>query len=160
MRPSNHAYLTVMRTTGIVLFLAIATVHTGCGNGPAMTSPSPVHHAAALARFLDPDSEFTTTDVRDAQGEILQFSTDGELVWTADGSRYPGYIADGRVITAGKIAGCYFYVRFGTRDGERRAYLTWSEPVTAERPATLLDVAVIGGVVVVHDTDIVVPEAR
>jgi hypothetical protein len=149
-----------MRTTGSVLVLAIAAVHAACGGGAGMTSPSAVS-AAPLARFNDPDSDLTTTDVRDAQDEIVQFTTAGELVWAADGSRFPGYIADGRVITADKICeGCYFYVRFGTRDGERRAYLSWAAPVTADHPATLLDVAVIGGVLVVHDTDLVVPEVR
>jgi len=150
-----------MRTTGIVLLLAIAAVHSACGGGGGMTSPSSVSRSTALARFLDPDSDFSTTDVRDAQGEIVQFNTAGELVWTADGSRFPGYIADGRVVTADRICGgCYFYVRFGNHDGERRAYLTWSAPVTANQPATLLDVAVVGGVLVVHDTDVVVPEAK
>ena len=150
-----------MRTTGIVLFLAIATVHAACGSGAGMTSPSPAPRTAALARFLDPDSDFATTDVRDAQNEIVQFNTAGELVWTGDGSRFPGYIADGRVITAGNICpGCYFYVRFGTQDGERRAYLTWSAPVTADRPATMLDVAIVGGVLVVQDTDVVVPDVQ
>jgi hypothetical protein len=150
-----------MRTTSIVLLLAIAAVHAACGGGAGLASPSPVPHAAALAWFSDPDSDFTTTDVRDAQDEMVQFNTAGELVWAADGSRHPGYIADGRVITAGNICtGCYFYVRFGTRDGTRRAYLTWAAPVTEDRPATLLDVAVIGGVVVVHDTDVALPEAR
>jgi hypothetical protein len=149
-----------MRTTRIVLVLAIAAVQAACGGSANMTSPSPVSPAAALARFSDPDSDVATTDVRDAQDEIVQFNTAGELVWT-DGSRYPGYIADGRVITAGNICtGCYFYVRFGTRDGVRRAYLTWAAPVTVDRPATLLDVAVMGGVLVVHDTDVVVPQTR
>jgi hypothetical protein len=148
-----------MRTTGIVLFAAIAAVHVACGGGPAMTSPSSVPRAAALARFLDPDSDFATTDVRDAQDEIVQFNTAGELVWPADGSRFPGYIADGRVVTANNTcAGCYFYVRFGTENGERRAYLTWSAAVTEDQPATLLDVAVVGGALVVQDTDVVVPK--
>jgi len=150
-----------MRTTEIVLILAIATVHTGCDRGPGMTSPSPVTRAAALARFVDPDSEFVTTDVRDAQDEIVQFNTAGELVWAADGARFPGYRADGHVIAAeGACTGCYFFVRFGTHDGERRAYLTWSEPVTAERPATLLDVSVVGGSLVVRNTEVELPEAR
>src|SRR5262245_48990349 len=149
-----------MRTTRIVLFAAIATVHAACGGSAGMTSPSPTPRAAPLARFLDPDSDFATTDVRDAQDEILQFNTAGELVWAADGSRFPGYIADGRVITADNVcAGCYFYVRFGTQNGERRAYLTWSAAIAADQRATLLDVAVVGGVVVVHDTDLVVPKA-
>ena len=150
-----------MRTQGIVLIMAIATVQSACGGTAGTTSPSPVPRAAALARFLDPDSDFATTDVRDAQDEIVQFNTAGELVWTADGSRFPGYIADGHVITANNIcAGCYFFVRFGTQNGERRAYLTWPTPVTADRPATRLDVAVTGGVLVVHDTDVVVPDAK
>jgi hypothetical protein len=147
-----------MRST-IVLFLAIATVYAACGGGPGMTAPSAVSGAAVPTRFLDPDSDFATTDVRDAQDEIVQFNTAGELVWTADGSRFAGYIADGRVITADHVcAGCYFYVRFGTHDGERRAYLTWSAPVTADRPATLLDLSVVGGVLVVHDTAALVPQ--
>jgi hypothetical protein len=149
-----------MRTTGIVPFVAIAAVHAACGGGLGMTSPSSVPHTAALARFLDPDSDFATTDVRDAQDEIVQFNTAGELVWPADGSRFPGYIADGRVITANNTcAGCYFYVRFATENGERRAYLTWTAAVTADRPATLLDVSVSGGVLVVQDTDVVLPTA-
>ena len=144
-----------------MLIMAITTVQSACGGAAGMTSASPVPRASALARFLDPDSDFVTTDVRDAQDEIVQFNTAGELVWTADGSRFPGYLADGRVITANNIcAGCYFYVRFGTRDGQRRAYLTWSTPVSADRPPTMLDVSIKGGVLVVSDTDVVVPDAR
>ena len=140
--------------------MAIAAVQLACSGGPGMTSPSPAPRTAGLARFLDPDSDFVTTDVRDAQDEIVQFNTAGELVWPADGSHFPGYIADGRVITADQTcAGCYFYVRFGTQNGERRAYLTGSVAVAAGQPATLLDVAVIGGDLVVHDTNVVVPKA-
>ena len=62
--------------------------------------------------------------------------------------------ADGRLIfIEGKICpeACAFEVRFGTRDGERRAYLTvdyvhWN-------PGTLVDVEVAGGALVVTETD-------
>lgn len=43
---------------------------------------------------------------------------------------------------------------FATRDGERRAYLTWSGDPPPGRPITILDVDVVDGQLVVADTDV------
>jgi hypothetical protein len=64
--------------------------------------------------------------------------------------------------TAGSVCpSCFFLIRFGTRDGERRAYLTWPDferHGRADHPApTILDIEVEGGRVVVTDTSVRVP---
>jgi hypothetical protein len=113
--------------------------------------------------FTDSATGFSTTDLRDVQEQIVQLSSMGDLIWTADGTRLPGYrvthpTADGKVLfVEGKICpeGCAFEVRFGTRDGERRAYLTvdyvhWN-------PGTLVDVEVAGGALVVTETGVYPP---
>jgi len=113
--------------------------------------------------FTDGATGFSTTDLHDAQDQILQLDSGGELIWTADGTRLPGYrvthpTMDGKVqFVEGQICpeGCAFEVRFGVRDGERRAYLTvdyihWN-------PGTLVDVEVAGGVLIVTATDVYPP---
>jgi hypothetical protein len=146
----------------------------GCGgSGPSTPSApgSPTQPSAAstpapngaLTVFTDPATGFSTTDLRDVQEQIVQLSSMGELIWTADGTRLAGYrvthpTADGRALfVEGKICldPCAFEVRFGTRDGERRAYLTvdhihWN-------PGTLVDVEVAGGSLIVTDTDVYPP---
>ena len=100
--------------------------------------------------FTDPATGFSTTDLRDVQEQILQLNSAGELDLDRRRHAAPGIprwppFADGRVaFIEGKICpeGCAFEVRFGTRDGERRAYLTvdhghWN-------PGTLVDVEVAG----------------
>jgi len=125
------------------------------------TRPSPASH---LTVFTDAATGFSTSDLRDAQEQILQLSTAGELIWTADGTRLPGfrtYVDAGQSPPASLIEGnmcpewCAFEIRFGTRDGERRAYLTvdyghWN-------PGTLVDVEVVGGAVVLTETGIYPP---
>ena len=71
----------------------------------------------------------------------------GELIWTADGTRLPGYRVSSWpyqdvYYIEGNICpqGCAFEVRFGTRDGERRAYLTVD--YGHDNPGTLVDVEV------------------
>ena len=51
--------------------------------------------------------------------------------------------------------GCAFEVRFGTKDGERRAYLT--ADYGHDNPGTLVDVEVSGSALVVTRTSIFVP---
>jgi hypothetical protein len=137
----------------------------GCGDsGPSNPSsastPAP---SGALTVFTDSATGFSTTDLRDSQEQILQLTTGGELVWAADGTRLPGYrvtyfTADGKVsFIEGKICPewCAFEVRFGTRGGEWRAYLTvdyghWN-------PGTLVDVEVAGGALVVTETELYPP---
>lgn len=123
---------------------AMLLVLAGCGGGARMTAPAPVPTSNELAVFTDRETGFSTSDVHDAQDQIVRFTTAGELVWVENSAHFPGYIADGVVITADRqCSGCYFLVRFGTVNGEKRAYLTFSADDTAENPATVLDMDVI-----------------
>ena len=51
-------------------------------------------------------------------------------------------------LPAGHVCECEFEVRFGTENGERRAYLTadWGH----DNPGTVVDLAVTGGTLVVR----------
>jgi hypothetical protein len=156
----------ISSTTVTVLFLASAAVLAACGSSP--TAPSPAAAtidtasangpAGALMRFTDRETGLATTDVRDAHDQVVQFNTAGELVWTMTGARFPGFLADGGVVTADHVcAGCYFLVRFSSMAGERRAYLTWSGDPAPDRPVTILNVNVVAGRLVVEDTDVTLP---
>ena len=146
-----------MRMTRTIFpLLAFTLEFAACGGG-GMASPSAIPPPTTFAVFLDRESGFSTTDVRDVHGQIVRFNTAGELVWS-DQMHFPGYLADGYVITADRIcAGRYFLVRFGTENGLEHAYLTWAGDTSDAHPATLLDVEVVDGRLVVADTDVTVP---
>jgi hypothetical protein len=79
-----------------------------------------------LWAFSQASSSFTTTDVYDAQEQMVRFTTAAELVWE-DGTRHPGYRVSttANTVDANKLChDCAFDIRFGTRSGEPRAYLT------------------------------------
>jgi len=98
--------------------------------------------------FSDPASSFTTSDVRDVQDQIVRFDTaSNSLIWAADGRTFSGYPVSGLFIRSDR----FFQVRFGTKDGERRAYFT--EAVAT----TLCDVEVVGGQLVITPTNVTVP---
>ena len=95
------------RSTVLSQFPAIALLTfavgglAGCGDsGPSAPSApgSPSQPSAAstpapkgeLTVFTDPATGFSTTDLRDVQEQIVQLSSIGELIWTADGTRLPG----------------------------------------------------------------------
>lgn len=79
-----------------------------------------------LVTFQDPNSDFSTSDVRDVEGDIVQFdATTGEMIWTADGQRFEDWQTDGNTLSDG-----FFTIRFGTEDGEQRAYFTETGPAT------------------------------
>ena len=92
--------------------------------------------------------------MHDVDEQILRFNSKGEIaIWIDGVTQFEGYIADGQVITADRVcAACYFFVRFGTRNGEPQAYLTWAGDDTDAHPATLLDVEVVAGRLVVAST--------
>ena len=144
------------KTQTIAVLLALAYGLAGCGAFTSPAGPSAAPSTALdFAVFVDRESGMSTVDVRDVHEQIVRFNTAGELVWTATGARFPGFLADGAVVTAGKVCPeCYFLVRFGTRDGERHPYLTWSGDPAPGRPVTILDVDVVGGQLVVLDTDV------
>jgi hypothetical protein len=96
---------------------------------------------------MDPGSGFSTMDVRDVQEQIVHFDTAGTLIWEADGSRFPGYPVSGNFITTSQR----FQVRFGFKDGERRAYFTETGP------ATICDIEVRSGQLSISPTSVTVP---
>ena len=107
---------------------------------------------------------FATSDLRDVQGQIVQLNSSGELIWAADGTRLPGYRTNSFLsgghrhqFIEGKICatGCAFEVRFGTEDGERRAYLTID--YIHDNPGTVVDVDVAGSALLVTQTDVYPP---
>ena len=118
---------------------------------------------STLIVFTEPGTRFSTSEVRDVQEQVLQLNTANELIWTADGTRLPGYQVErcncypGVSFIVGKICaeGCAFEVRFGTRNGERRAYLT--ADYGHDNPGTVVDVEVAGGALVVTRTSLFVP---
>jgi hypothetical protein len=109
------------------------------------TSPPPP--TLNLATFMDPMGGFSTTDVRDSEGEAVRFTMNGSLVWPPTGATFNGFPVSGNLI--GPTQG--FEIRFGTENGQRRAYFT-------ERgPGTICDIDVNNGVLNVSPTSQTVP---
>jgi hypothetical protein len=161
-----------MRISGAAILLVLALVTAGCSDPSSVpTAPSPVLPSASppsppqppqpaptqLVVFKDPATEFSTSDVRDVQDEIVRFNTADELIWTGDGTRFPEYIVDGNLIAYHHNADKFFQVRFGTKAGERRAYLTETDDRLGGAPATILDIEVVGGQLVITRTNVPVP---
>ncbi len=128
------------------------------------TPPGPVPGATTLASFTDSTTGFSTTDLRDAQDQILQMNLGGELIWLQDGTRLPGYrrqtythsggvwhYVDGAICAQG----CSFEIRFGSKGGEQGAYLTVD--YGHDNPGTLVDVEVSDGKLVVSQTTLYPP---
>ena len=142
MPVSSRRRSTVLSKFPAIALLEFALALVGCGDSGPSRRRRPVPCPSRRQRrpppereltvFTDAATGFLTTDLRDVQEQIVQLSSIGELIWTADGTRLPGYrvthpTADGKLFfIEGKICPeqCAFEVRFGTRDGERRAYLT------------------------------------
>ncbi len=105
---------------------------------------------ANLAKFEDPDSDFTTTEVRDIDGELMQFDTEtDELVWLAAGTRIANWRVEGTSLIFGNSP---FRARFGTEDGERRVYFT------EVSPPTICDLVVNNGSLSIFATSVEVPQ--
>jgi hypothetical protein len=111
--------------------------------------------------FKEPATGFSTTELRDAHDRIIQLTVGGDLVWTPDGTHIPGYAGPPDpyygpptyfISSKTPICGefCVFSVRFGSSNGERRAYLTVD--YGHSNPGTLVDVEVRNGAVVVTQT--------
>jgi hypothetical protein len=153
-----------MRVSGAIVILVIAQGLAGCDDAHSPpTAPSPSANQPgppSLIVFTDSASGFSTTDLRDAEDEIVQINTTGELILIAQHARLFGYRVTKNVeyLIEGKICpqGCAFAVRFGIKGGERRAYLTVD--YGHENPGTLVDVEVGNGeALVVTQTDLFPP---
>jgi hypothetical protein len=104
---------------------------------------------STLAVFVDPGSDFSTSDVHDSNDDIVQFDTAAKtIIWAADGTAYQAGSWD---VNGALLEGGGFKVVFGTKNGDPRAYFT----ETAS--ATICDVAVQGGQVSITGTLLAVP---
>jgi hypothetical protein len=137
----------------ICLFLALA-VASGCGGSSGSSSsggsssPTTPSGPVQLAVFMDPASSFSTSDVRDVQDQIVRFdTTTGSMIWVADGRTFVGFPVSGNFIRADKA----FQVRFGTKQGERRAYFTEASS------GTICDIEVVNGALLITGTTVPVP---
>jgi hypothetical protein len=102
-------------------------------------TPAPPPRRAELFTFIDSMTGFSTSDVYDVQEQIVQFSSADELIWVAADTRFPEFIADGNLIAYHHRGDWFFQVRFGTNEGERRAYLTWPDNRLNGLAPTILD---------------------
>lgn len=140
-----------MKKSTAFLLLALIQGLAGCGGSgstPTTPTPPPPPAQVQLVVFTDTGSTFSTSDVRDVHDQIVRFDmTSNSLIWAADGRRFTGYPVSGNFMRADKS----FQVRFGTKDGERRAYFT--ETVAT----TICDIEVVGGQLVVSPTSVNVP---
>jgi hypothetical protein len=147
---------------GIAVFL-VANGLVGCSNptAPAPSAPSAPSSVSqpnpgALVVFKDPLTGLSTSDVRDARGHVVQFTTANELIWI-DGTHLSGHQVDGHGsnVPEEPSCQCWLVVRFGAADGERRAYMT--ADVGHSNPGTVVDLQITGGALVVSWTDLFPP---
>ena len=162
-------------TLALTLATAVLTIAVGCavapsgggssnanlndnagndGNGNANGNTDNANDNQAGARlvvFTDdaPESTFMTTDVRDVDDEIVQFDNEtNAIIWKATGVSYQ----IGSWPTAGNLLGSAFQVRFGTVNGERRAYFT------ERTPPTICDIEPFGEFLSISRTSVTVPQ--
>ena len=124
----------------------------GCGDSGLTTDSTPPPPPAAsdtFAVFMDPNSDFQTTDVRDVDNEIVRFdTTENALVWTPTDLLFDGWVVDGNFLGEGRP----YQVRFGTVSGERRAYFT--ETVRG----TICELSVVNNELFIAPTDLLPPQ--
>ena len=124
----------------------------GCGDSGLTTDstpPPPPRAGDTFAVFMDPNSDFQTTDVRDADNEVVRFdTTETALVWTATDLLFDGWVVDGNFLGAGRP----YQVRFGAVSGERRAYFT--ETVRG----TICELSVVNNELFIAPTDLLPPQ--
>ena len=125
--------------------------------GPSAGAPPVAQPAGPTLRmFYEPGTGFSTASLYDVHEHIVQFNSARELIWVADGTHVPGFpVVDAKYINAEKICACWFEVRFGTKDGERRAYLT--ADYGHYNPATLVGLELVGDTIVMTQSDVFPP---
>ena len=159
-----------MNSTRMAIALALASALAGCGSDSSSTplapsvvpqvAPSPIPQPTPiqLAVFTDPGSGSATSDVHDVQGQVVRFNTADELIWMADDIRFQEFIVDGNFIGYHHKGDKVFQVRFGTKDGERRAYLTRPDDQLHGAAATILDLSIDArGDLIIVETSAPVP---
>ena len=141
----------MLPTKSILAFVLIA-VMPACGSNspsaPQNGGGTPPASTPVIVMFTDASTGFSTSDVRDVQEQIVRFdSANSTLIWVASGNSFVGYPVDGHFIRSDR----QFQVRFGVRDGERRAYFT--ETGTG----TICDIVFTGGQITILPTSVTVP---
>jgi hypothetical protein len=137
-----------MRISSIVTVVAVACAVAACGQetptAPSLSPPASPSGAPAppppvtIRVFTDPLTGLSTSDVNEAQEQVVRLTSAGELIWVADGKTY-------RSPLTGNMKDC-FSVLFGTKDGARRAYLTLSfDCYHYVPPAVVADLEVVAG---------------
>jgi hypothetical protein len=85
---------------------------------------------ASYVVFIEPGTGFTTDAVHDADREVVHLDTArGAMVSAETGAAVSGWQVDGLDLDWSRF-GVPFRVRFGSEDGERRAYFTEAGPGT------------------------------
>jgi hypothetical protein len=129
----------------ILLAILLAGMAACSDSSPSSPTPQP---QPQLAVFTDAAGGMSSSDVRDVDEQIVRFDrVANTLIWTASGASFPGFPVSGNFI--GPTQG--FEVRFGTQNGQRRAYFT-------ERgPGTICNIEVANGQLVISPTNVAVP---
>ena len=156
--PRGETFVAIALSVGLCGCSSSAVAPAAPSAAPAAASPNPT----SLVVFSD-GRGFSTTDLFDAHNRIIQFTSGSDLIWTADGTHLPGYFVDPNSARQGDpstyfigLPGnrcdvfCVFSVRFGSVDGQRRAYLTID--YGHSNPGTLVDVEVVNRTLVVTQT--------
>lgn len=130
----------------ITMLVSLASLSIiGCMPPMGMT---PQADDGEFAVFSDPDSEFTTMDVRDVDGQIVRFdAARRQLIWVEDNLAFDGFDVNENLLANG-----FFTVRFGTENGERRAFFTETDP------PTICDISAPGGSLSIQSTETTVPQ--
>ena len=113
----------------VVGFVCSCLAFLGCsgdggktGNGTASGGAAGAGGERGFAVFQDEVSDFETAEVHDADREVVQFDV-GTSSMATDGAAVGGWTTRGNDLSWER-SGVAFRVRFGTEDGERRAYFT------------------------------------
>lgn len=92
--------------------------------GGESESAAPGTATGVFATFTDESTGFATDAVHDADRQIVHFdAARGAMVFDASGEAVEGWAVSGEDLSWSGFA-VEFRVRFGTEEGERRAYFT------------------------------------
>ena len=134
-----------------MILFTVAIGLLGCGDSLTTDStppPPPPASSDTFAVFTDPDSGFQTSDVRDSDNEFVRFdTTESALLWVRDDLLFDGWVVDGDFLDPNRL----YRVRFGTVNGEPRAYFT----ETAR--GTLCELSVVNNELLIAPTDLLPP---
>jgi len=107
--------------------------------------------ATPVQTFTDPTTGFTTTDIYDVDGDIVRVNTsEDSLVWDANGMSYSQGVfpvLDGIFLGSNR----FFQVRFGTENGQRKAFFTETAA------GTICDIRLNGADLQIFATSVQVP---